>query len=153
MGGLDVWITKYGVNYTFYKLEVVASHSKNEDPLSDFEDKDYTLIGHRVLMKLGNHDPSPVREGKHQQPGYYNYFIGNDPSKHATNVGLFKEAVVKNVYPGIDLRYYFDKSSLRYDFIVHVGADPSQIIFKLEGSDKTYLTIKATWYLRLVLEK
>jgi hypothetical protein len=143
MGGLDAWITKYGVNYTFFKLEEVPSANRNELSLPDkFEHKDYNLIGHRVLMKLQNHNPNPAREGKEKQEGYYNYFIGNDPSKHASHVGLYKEAVVKDVYNGIDLRYYFDKGGLRYDYVVHPGADPAQIVFTLEGSDKTYVNEK-----------
>jgi hypothetical protein len=140
MGGLDAWITRYGVNYTFYKLEEAVSTERKEHAIPDkFEHKDYNMIGHRVLMKLQNYNPNPAREGKQKQEGYYNYFIGNDPGKHASYVGLYKEAVVKDVYNGIDLRYYFDKGGLRYDYVVHPGADPSQIIFTLEGSDKTYV--------------
>jgi hypothetical protein len=90
-------------------------------------------------MKLQNYNPNPATESKEKQEGYYNYFIGNDPSKHASFVGLYKEVVVKDVYKGIDVRYYFDKGGLRYDYVVHPGADPSQIIFTLEGSDKTYV--------------
>jgi hypothetical protein len=140
MGGLDAWITKYGVNYTFYKLEEAVSTERKEHAIPDkFEHKDYNMIGHRVLMKLQNYNPNPAREGKEKQEGYYNYFIGNEPGKHASYVGLYKEAVVKEVYNGIDLRYYFDKGGLRYDYVVHPGADPSQIVFALEGSDKTYV--------------
>jgi hypothetical protein len=141
MGGLDAWITKYGVNYTFYKMEEVKEFTPYEKSAmpNKFEHKDYNIIGHRVLMKLQNHNPNPTREGKQKQEGYYNYFIGNDPSKHASFVGLYKEAVVKDVYNGIDLRYYFDKGSIRYDYVVHPGADPAQIVFALEGSDKTYV--------------
>jgi hypothetical protein len=43
------------------------------------------------------------------------------------------------VYNGIDIRYYFDKGYLRYDFVVQPGADPSQIKFLLEGQFKDYL--------------
>jgi len=148
MGGLDAWITKYGVNYTFFKLEKAQSFSPlrkydEHGHLPDkFEHQDYTLIGHRVLMKLQAHNPEPVREGKQRQEGYYNYFIGNDEAKHATYVGLYKEAIVKSVYEGIDLRYYFDNGNLRYDYIVHPYADPSRIVFTLEGSDKTYINSK-----------
>ena len=144
MGGLDAWITKYGVNYTFYKMEEVKEFTPYEKSAmpNKFEHKDYNMIGHRVLMKLQNYNPNPTREGKQKQEGYYNYLIGNDPSKHASFVGLYKEAVVKDVYNGIDLRYYFDKGSLRYDYIVRPGADPAQIVFTLEGSDKTYVNEK-----------
>jgi hypothetical protein len=50
------------------------------------------------------------------------------------------------VYNGIDLRYYFDKGYLRYDFIVQPGADPAQIRFNLEGEDKEYLKNGALCY-------
>jgi hypothetical protein len=141
MGGLDVWITKYGVNYTFYKIEKNPNAEKAAHLPSKFENDldDATLLGHRILLKLQNHNANPLPQGKIKQQGYYNYLIGNDPSKHASNVGLYKEAVVKNVYNGIDLRYYFDKGSLRYDFIVQPGADPSQIKFELDGEYKEYL--------------
>jgi len=140
LGGLGVWITKYGVNYDFFKLEEIPSDTKSEHSFSDkFRHKDYRVIGHRVLVKLQGYHENPVREGREKQEGYYNYFIGNDPSKYATFVGLYKEAVIKNVYDGIDVRYYFDGGMLRYDYIVQPGADPNQIVFKLEGSDKTYV--------------
>jgi hypothetical protein len=141
MGGLDVWITKYGVNYTFYQIEKNSNAKKAERLPSKFENdwEDATLLGHRVLLKLQNHQPNPKAEGKIKQTGYYNYLIGNDPSKHASNVGLYKEALVKNVYNGIDLRYYFDNGYLRYDFVVQPGADPSQIKFELDGEFKEYL--------------
>jgi hypothetical protein len=42
MGGLDAWITRYGVNYTFYKLEEAVSTERKEHAISDkFEHKDY----------------------------------------------------------------------------------------------------------------
>jgi hypothetical protein len=141
MGGLDVWITKYGVNYTFYQIEKKPNAEKAERLPSKFENdlEDATLLGHRVLLKLQNHNANPLPQGKIKQQGYYNYLIGNDPSKHATYVGLYKEAVVKNVYNGIDLRYYFENGYLRYDFVVQPGADPSQIKFELDGEFKEYL--------------
>jgi hypothetical protein len=141
MGGLDVWITKYGVNYTFYQIEKNSNAKQAEHLPSKFDNdlEGATLLGHRVLLKLQNHNANPQPVGKIKHEGYYNYLIGNDPNKHASNVGLYKEAVVKNVYNGIDLRYYFDKGYLRYDFIVQPGADPSQIKFELDGEFKEYL--------------
>jgi hypothetical protein len=148
MGGLDVWITKYGINYTFYQIEKNPNAKKSEHLPSKFDHEleDATLLGHRVLMKLQNHNANPQPQGKQKQEGYYNYLIGKDPSKNASNVGFYKEAVVKNVYNGIDLRYYFDKGYLRYDFIVLPGADPSQIKFELDGEFKEYLKNNILFY-------
>lgn len=71
---------------------------------------------------------------------YNNYFLGNDPSKWATGVKLYQVVNYKNIYPGIDIRYYSEGSQLKYDFIVHPGADLSVISIQYLGVD--YLKIK-----------
>jgi hypothetical protein len=140
LGGLDAWITKWGVNYTFFKLEEKPSAEAREPLLREkFGRKEVELIGHRVLMKLRGCAAHPQREGRELLEGYYNYLIGNDPTRHATYVRRYKEAWVKGVYAGIDMRYYLDGGRLRYDWVVHPGGDPSQIVFGLEGSEKTYI--------------
>lgn len=67
---------------------------------------------------------------------YSNYFIGNDPSKWASNCRIYQAITVKEIYPGVDVRYYADNGHLKYDFIVKPGADPSRIALKYEGADK-----------------
>lgn len=138
MRGLDVWITKQGMNYTFYNIE------RNEKYYSKFNKsipqrkfnqdiEDEIVIGHRVILDFENNNTTPIREGKQKLEGYYNYLKGNDSNKHATNVGLYKEIIVKNLYENIDIRYYFDKGYLRYDFLLQKGADPNKIRFTLKG--------------------
>lgn len=139
--GVDIWITKYGINYTLYKLEQKVKHHKFSH--QSFGDKtNHHLIktlGQRIIIQWQNAISSAQPNGLFRQSTYYNYFIGSDPSKYATNVCSFKEVIVKNVYHGIDIRYYFEHEQLRYDFIVHPWADPSQIHFTVDGSDNTYL--------------
>jgi len=140
LGGLDAWITKWGVNYTFFKLEEKPSAEAREPFLREkFGRREVELIGHRVLMKLRGCAAHPQREGRELLAGYYNYLIGNDPTRHATYVRRYKEAWVKGVYAGIDMRYYLEGGRLRYDWVVQPGGDPSQIVFGLEGSEKTYI--------------
>ena len=55
---------------------------------------------------------------------YNNYFIGNDSTKWARNCRIYQGVTYKNIYPGIDLRYYTDNGKLKYDLIIHPGADP-----------------------------
>jgi hypothetical protein len=140
LGGLDAWITKWGVNYTFFKLEEKPSAQAREPSLREkFGRREVELIGHRVLMRLRGCVAHPQREGRELLAGYYNYLIGNDPTRHATYVRRYKEAWVKGVYAGIDMRYYLEGGRLRYDWVVQPGGDPSQIVFGLEGSEKTYI--------------
>lgn len=53
-----------------------------------------------------------------------NYFT----SEHfLTNVPTFDEIYYKDIYDGIDLRFYMTEKGLKYEFIVHPGSDPDVI--------------------------
>lgn len=46
----------------------------------------------------------------------------------------------RQAYPGVDLRFYGQGQSLEDDVIVHPGANPSQVRFRLEGIKGLALT-------------
>lgn len=73
--------------------------------------------------------------GNGRQETYSNYFIGNDSSRWASNVPHYDEVKYTDIYPGIDLRLYSAEHVLKYDFIVHPGANPSQIVMEYEGTE------------------
>jgi gliding motility-associated-like protein len=65
-----------------------------------------------------------------------NYYIGNDPSKWATDCKTYLGITVKDIYPNVDLRYYSQSGQVKYDMIVKPGADVSKIALKYEGINK-----------------
>ncbi|HEY0356156.1 MAG TPA: PKD domain-containing protein [Flavisolibacter sp.] len=67
---------------------------------------------------------------------YNNYFIGNDPSKWATECRIYLGITIKDIYPNIDLRYYSDNGTLKYDLIVNPGGDVKDIALKYTGADQ-----------------
>lgn len=69
-------------------------------------------------------------------PTYNNYFIGNDPSKWSAECRLYQAITMKDLYPGIDVRYYTDNGFLKYDIVVKPGGDVSKIALKYNGIDK-----------------
>jgi hypothetical protein len=71
--------------------------------------------------------------GTDQLESKTNYFIGNDQSKWHSDVPNYKSLLAKNVYPGIDLKYYGTNSQLEHDFIVSPGTDYKQIAFHFDG--------------------
>ncbi|MEO7923846.1 MAG: SBBP repeat-containing protein [Chitinophagaceae bacterium] len=143
INGLDAWITKNGIVYDFYKMRK-RNNTQTEkqniqvpgkfDPANQGESERY---GQVMRMTLQNANPTPSSEGIEKSVAYYNYFLGNDLSKWASNVALYKEALVKNVYIGIDARYYFEEGKLRYDYIVQPGANADRVKMIFEGVDKT----------------
>ena len=67
---------------------------------------------------------------------YTNYFIGNDKSKWQSGCKIFQGVTYKNMYPNIDVRYYTDQGTLKYDLIVHPGGNINNIALQYEGVDK-----------------
>lgn len=61
------------------------------------------------------------------------YFLGNDPSLWKSNVPVYQQIHLNQVYDGIDIVYRGTGRQLEYDFIVSAGANPAQIEIKYEG--------------------
>jgi len=87
------------------------------------------------LIKLsflgGNPNPEIVAEGRLE--GKVNYFIGNDPKEWKRDIPTYSSVLYKEVYEGIDIRFYGNQRQLEYDVIVKPGADPSKVKIVYEG--------------------
>jgi len=113
------WITDFGVVFDYFENEM----------------DDY--VGNVIKMKFNNTNAIINFQSKNESNTYYNYFIGDD---WAINVRKYEEVIVKNIYKGIDIRYYADKQTknLRYDFEISPFANPNDINFTIEGAN--YIT-------------
>jgi len=65
-----------------------------------------------------------------------NYLIGNDPSQWARECRIFQGITVKDLYPNIDVRYYSDNGTLKYDIIVRPGGNVADIALAYDGVDR-----------------
>ncbi|WP_245825571.1 DUF7948 domain-containing protein [Sediminibacterium ginsengisoli] len=92
-----------------------------------------TLRGHVYQMRFLNANPAAQAVPDKALPAYNNYIIGNDPSKWGEGCKIFQAITYKNMYPGIDVRYYTANGTLKYDIIVNPGADVSQVAMYYEG--------------------
>ncbi|HEY0751457.1 MAG TPA: SBBP repeat-containing protein, partial [Chitinophagaceae bacterium] len=107
-------------------------HEKN-----DVKDNQRGRIrSHAYEVKLLGSNPNPEVIADKTLAGYSNYFLGNDPSKWASECRTFQGITMKDVYPNIDVRYYSNNGQLKYDFIVKPGGDVSRIALKYTGADK-----------------
>ena len=119
------WITDFGIVYDYFDFSEI-----NE------------ICGNVIKMRFNNVNSDVTFIAKEESETYYNYFIGNDRTKWATNVKMYKEIIIKNIYDGIDIRYYVDTANgdnLRYDFEISPFANPNDITFALEGIDNISL--------------
>jgi gliding motility-associated-like protein len=76
-----------------------------------------------------------VKRVERMQPSahYYNFFIGNDSSKWSSEARGYQEAVLGDLYPGIDLKLIEQKDELKYEFSVKPKANPDQIQLEIKG--------------------
>ncbi|MCJ7586642.1 MAG: SBBP repeat-containing protein [Candidatus Aminicenantes bacterium] len=62
-----------------------------------------------------------------------NLFLGADPAGWRTDIPCFRAVLIKQVYPGIDLKVYGVADRVEYDWILEPGADPEKIRFEYES--------------------
>jgi gliding motility-associated-like protein len=91
------------------------------------------LRSHAYDMKFLNASSSAQVVPDKPLDTYNNYFIGNDRSKWAGNCRIFQGVTYKNIYPGVDLRYYTSEGQLKYDIIVTPGASVEKIALRFDG--------------------
>jgi gliding motility-associated-like protein len=69
---------------------------------------------------------------------YENFFTGADPAGWAVRCGVFGGVLLEDVWPGIDIRID-GGMGIKYDIIVHPGADPGAVGLRYTGVDKLHL--------------
>jgi hypothetical protein len=139
-GGLDTWVTDQGVVYDLYRTTPAKAERKDAPGILSNtvagigEPAMIDRRGHVVSISFQGASPAPAAHGLDRQPGYHNYFIGNDPARWAPNVPLYGRAMIEGIYPGIDAMFYLDAGNPRYDLVVAPGADPSRVRMKIDGA-------------------
>ncbi len=72
--------------------------------------------------------------GEAETGAVVSYFKGK-PEEWKTGLATYSKIVYRDLWPGIDLAYYGTVNRLKYEFIVHPGADPSRIRLAYRGAE------------------
>ena len=86
-----------------------------------------------VTLEFRNALPSSP-EGERELAGRLNFLLGDDPGAWRTGLPTFAAIRYRDLYPGIDLLYTVEGGSLKSEFIVAAGADPSRIRVRWIGA-------------------
>lgn len=73
---------------------------------------------------------------------FNNYILGNDPSKWAFECKIYQAVTVHNLYPNVDVRYYSENGSIKYDLLVKPGGNPAGIKLQYNGVEQLQLKNK-----------
>lgn len=142
------------VSFMDNELSFVVGREMEGSSSSD-EDEDHPNLGDPFEylvwnLEFGNAQPcNLIPEGT--QPGKSNYFTNSDASRGYLHVPEAQSLLYKEVYPGIDARYYREGVRLKYDFLLDPGANPAaiQLIYKgIEGlalTPRGRLEVETDW--------
>lgn len=152
--GVTIYLTTTGLTYVFLqslaegeemrKMEIQPEEREPEKQEFVYERFDLELAGGSIAKA------KIIRTG--ETPHYYNYYNGSDGSS-ATGKHAYTRLTIPDVYPGIDWVLYADekKFNLKYDFVVHPGADPEQIRLLYRGKTPLTFSDPKTLVIRTVL--
>ncbi|MBL0020756.1 MAG: T9SS type A sorting domain-containing protein [Bacteroidetes bacterium] len=135
-GGMKVAIRTTGISFQFEKREAAtkalatfSSLLKDTAALKPTMTETYRID----LDLIGSNTAAEVTHGP--VSGYYeNYYNTPHAPEGILEVQSYEAITLVNVYPGIDWKIYSQTGALKYDFVVHPGADPRMIRLHYAGA-------------------
>ncbi len=135
--GTTLFLEKDKFTYVKYDpAELEAIHEKSQDKKNIKGISNEIVHLHAFQMNFTGSNADVEITAKDKAPNYNNYFIGNDPSKWSSEVGLYAAVNYKNIYPDIDIDAYQQGQNFKYDFIIAEGGNPAKIKMEFNGMDK-----------------
>lgn len=131
--GLNFYLTQTGISY---QLSRVQSWKEIEDKGRLIKNKipDLTNV-YRIDVKWVNSNKNTKIEKGETVDGIDNYYLQQCPMG-AFNVKSYVDLTYKEIYKGIDLKWYEKNNELEYDFLVQPFSDYTQIQFEISGAQQ-----------------
>ncbi|PBQ31891.1 hypothetical protein CNR22_08955 [Sphingobacteriaceae bacterium] len=142
-GQFSFHLKKNGISYQLEKIE----EWKTETPVylaSAYkkERREASSISfYRLDIDWLNVNPDAEIVQGERLPGVENYYNETSP-EGALQVKNYSALLYKNLYPGIDLKWFGTSEGLKYEYYVATGSDYKQIQLQYAGAEKIYLSPK-----------
>jgi len=101
--------------------------------------EDTTVRGHVFKARFLNSKEAVETTTAGESDFYYNYYLGNDPSRWQSEVRSYSKIEYHELYEGINLEVYSQGGFLKYDYIIKPGFSTEQIRVAYEGVQQPYL--------------
>ena len=75
-------------------------------------------------------------EAQGEMSEYLNYYLGKDRSRWCSHVHKYTSICYKNIYDGVDVKYYENQGTYKYDVEISPEASVSQVKFQYEGAER-----------------
>ncbi|MBA3681808.1 MAG: SBBP repeat-containing protein [Bacteroidetes bacterium] len=143
--GLAYHLRNNGISYQLNRVDSwkeEVDHLQKELNIKGIGGKipDQTTI-YRLDVDWLNCNTNPFVNKGEAQPGYNNYYLPSCPYG-VMNVKNYSYIIYKNIYSGIDLKWYEKEGRLKYDYLVSAGANYKNIQLEFKGATKISLNTK-----------
>lgn len=125
------YVEKDGIVFVINEEKATCNHEHKSQ-----EHSNELIKKHAFKLELINSNKEIRIKGEGKSINYYNFFIGNDLSKHRSNVHDYKKIEYKEVYNNIDWIVYSENSNFKHDFIIKKGGKIEDISIRYKGIEK-----------------
>jgi gliding motility-associated-like protein len=133
---IHVYFTGHGLIYRVsdYDQGKIKERIKEKKKDQDMDGDAIPLTISTVSMDWVGANPHPLIIPGEKANGYYTYLNKTSTGHSTITTSGYKTLTYKDIYPGIDVVYTFpDRGGIKYNLIVHPGADPSLIRMRYSG--------------------
>ncbi|MFI5135222.1 MAG: SBBP repeat-containing protein, partial [Chitinophagales bacterium] len=125
-----------GFSMQIFQLDKTKTNQSEDDPDGEDDENDFKNDQDEVVT-IDRVDVSFIGANHHSEivatnptDGYMNFF----GASNAKRIHSFRKITYKNIYPHTDLNFYSDEQKgLRFEFVLHPGADPKDIVLQQRG--------------------
>ena len=137
MAGASVWCEQGGILIDRY--DATEAHLAHASGYLEADRPRPVIRHHAFRLRFSEAFGTGPVLGEDVRTGLHNYFIGQDPSRWASNASAFGTVHWLSVAPGARLRLTTTPSGLKYDVHIVPGADPDLVQFRYEGVESISL--------------
>jgi len=135
----SIFFRRDGVSYLFTRADSTGGALASATATGHEAYPSHRTTGsYRMDVEFVGADPGATISAEEQSGGSTHYYRPHAPDG-ITGARSFRRLIYHGIYPGIDLHFHSDEAGLKYDFIVHPGADPSVIRLRYHGADSVLI--------------
>jgi gliding motility-associated-like protein len=134
--GGKVFLKNNGFRFHFFDLTGISKvHGSASYPVNGEEKS----RGHVFDCVFFQSNSNAKVFGKKVSSTQFNYYLASKKENWGMGCRSYEEVYYQGLYNHIDLRYYSNDFSLKYDWVVKPGGDPSNIKWKYDGAESCFL--------------
>jgi gliding motility-associated-like protein len=141
-GNCKIYFSENSAAYFFEQHNRKSTTSKTVEEMNPEELKQMlahdSVYYYRMDLKFEGANPNPEIVTENPSAFYSNYYQAHC-ANGITSVRHYETLIYKNMYPNIDVKFHSSERGMKYDIILHPGADLSQVKVRYDGGKNVHL--------------